>query len=99
MATSPSANASVQLQILSGDGPKDNLGNEPAHLPPSLSSAKVEDENPQSNITETKQQWNRPPRNMWKVFAAFICFSIVGANDGAYGVMLCPRSTSYFDLR
>ena len=47
-----------------------------------------------ANYTQTKQQWSQPRRNMYKVFAAFIGFAIVGGNDGSYGVLLLNRSTS-----
>ena len=49
-----------------------------------------------TNYSQTKQQWNQPRRNMYKVFAAFIGFAIVGGNDGSYGVglLLLNRSTS-----
>lgn len=57
----------------------------------SLSSTHGADSAGSRNVTGTKQRWNHPQRNMWKVFAAFICFSVVGANDGAYGVNSLPH--------
>ncbi len=32
------------------------------------------------------EQWNDPRINMWRVFATFFSFVVVGAIDGAYGV-------------
>jgi hypothetical protein len=32
------------------------------------------------------QQWNKPRLNMWRVFATFGSFALMGANDAAYGV-------------
>lgn len=32
------------------------------------------------------QKWNSPGGNMWRVFAAFWSFFVVGMNDGSYGV-------------
>jgi hypothetical protein len=31
-------------------------------------------------------KWNEPRINIWRVFATFFSFIIVGANDGTYGV-------------
>ncbi len=83
MASSQSIHSAVELQALeNGRGP------ETTHVG---TSPRPSDNNGTTRhgadiVTLTKQQWNHPRRNMWKVFAAFICFSIVGANDGAYGV-------------
>lgn len=94
MATPSSASPAIPLQTLSADASNGN-----AHPPASLSAPKEEDENAQSSVTGTKERWNHPPRNMWKVFAAFISFSVVGANDGSYGVKFWPRFTHLLDLR
>jgi hypothetical protein len=32
------------------------------------------------------QKWNSPGGSMWRVFAAFWSFFVVGMNDGSYGV-------------
>lgn len=41
---------------------------------------------PRETAVEAKQKWNSPPSNMWKVFACYFSFLVVGANDGSYGV-------------
>ena len=99
MATAQVAGPAVQLQTLDGDAPKDNLGAEHTQSPLRLSDAKEEDETLPSNVRDSKQRWNHPRKNMLKVFAAFISFSIIGANDGAYGVKLWPEALSLFNLR
>lgn len=37
-------------------------------------------------IVQQKQKWNDPPINRWRLLATFISFTVVGANDGVYGV-------------
>ena len=34
----------------------------------------------------SQQKWNHPRINMWRTFATFLGFFIMGLNDGAYGV-------------
>jgi len=36
------------------------------------------------------EEWNKPSINMWRVFATFFSFIVVGAIDGAYGVGIFP---------
>ena len=42
--------------------------------------------NPPSNAVDALPKWNSPPINMWRVFATFWSFFVVGMNDGSYGV-------------
>lgn len=41
---------------------------------------------PPNNTVPALQRWNHPKTNMWRVFATFYSFIILGANDAAYGV-------------
>lgn len=45
-----------------------------------------DEENPPSTAVNALQKWNYPRANMWRVFACFWSFLVVGMNDGAYGV-------------
>ena len=47
---------------------------------------------PPDTAVDALQKWNSPRINMWRVFAAFFSFFIVGMNDGSYGVLFL----SYF---
>jgi hypothetical protein len=42
--------------------------------------------NPPSTAVDALQKWNAPQINMWRVFATFWSFFVVGMNDGSYGV-------------
>lgn len=44
-----------------------------SHLPPSVEAA-------------VSLKWNRPRINIWRTFAVFLSFLIMGANDATYGV-------------
>lgn len=87
MADLQVSSATVQLQDLDGE-PQTHLENGDA--PPQV-NAQGADTTISNTVTETKQRWNHPRQNMWKVFTTFICFSVVGANDGAYGVKSSPH--------
>lgn len=41
---------------------------------------------PPSTAVNALQKWNYPRSNMWRVFACFWSFLVVGMNDGSYGV-------------
>lgn len=41
---------------------------------------------PPSTAVSQLQKWNFPRINMWRVFATFYSFIILGLNDAAYGV-------------
>jgi hypothetical protein len=41
---------------------------------------------PPDGAVTAVQQWNKPRLNMWRVFATFGSFALMGANDAAYGV-------------
>lgn len=41
---------------------------------------------PPSTAVHALQKWNYPRSNMWRVFACFWSFLVVGMNDGSYGV-------------
>ena len=47
---------------------------------------------PPNNTVPALQRWNHPKTNMWRVFATFYSFIILGANDAAYGVRRLPQS-------
>lgn len=88
MASSQPTHSAIELQAVEIGLPQQPLENGHCSVGPSPhpSDSNETAEHSAHNVTLTKQRWNHPRRNMWKVFAAFICFSIVGANDGAYGV-------------
>ena len=41
---------------------------------------------PPDTAVDVLQKWNSPQINMWRVFATFFSFFILGMNDGSYGV-------------
>ena len=41
-----------------------------------------------ATVVSPPQRWNHPRINMWRSFASFFGFVIMGLNDSAYGV--CP---------
>ncbi|KAI9792245.1 MAG: hypothetical protein M1833_001244 [Piccolia ochrophora] len=43
------------------------------------------------------QRWNKPRLNMWRLFATFASFTILGANDAAYGALI-PYLETYYDI-
>jgi ABC-type multidrug transport system permease subunit len=43
---------------------------------------------PPSNAVEALQMWHSPRINMFRVFATFWSFFVVGMNDGSYGVRI-----------
>jgi hypothetical protein len=45
-----------------------------------------------TTANEELQRWNFPPKNMFRTFAAFWGFIIMGANDAAVGVCLMPEN-------
>ncbi|TVY83691.1 Bypass of stop codon protein [Lachnellula suecica] len=47
---------------------------------------------PPSNAVEARPKWNSPAINMWRVFATFWSFFVIGMNDGSYGL------ETYYDL-
>ena len=49
-----------------------------------------------ANNTPRLQKWN-DGINMWRVFATFWCFMILGANDAAYGALI-PYLETYYDV-
>lgn len=57
----------------------------------------ISDEQPPSNAVEALQRWNTPRINMWRVFATFWSFFIVGMNDGSYGALV-PYVSIFFCL-
>ncbi|KAI9739949.1 MAG: hypothetical protein M1818_005005 [Claussenomyces sp. TS43310] len=56
-----------------------------------------EDVAPPTTAVDALQKWNSPRINMWRVFATFFSFFIVGANDGSYGALI-PHLEKYYDL-
>lgn len=47
--------------------------------------------------TDELETWNLPRINMWRVFATFWSFVIMGMNDAAYGPLI-PYLETYYDL-
>jgi hypothetical protein len=45
-----------------------------------------EEEIPPLTAVNALQKWNSPRVNMWRVFACFWSFLVLGMNDGSYGV-------------
>src|SRR3984885_5202984 len=43
------------------------------------------------------QKWNNPRINMFRVFATFYSFVILGLNDGAYGALI-PYLEEYYNI-
>ena len=39
-----------------------------------------------STAVPSLQKWNSSKANMWRLFATFFSFVLIGANDAAYGV-------------
>lgn len=37
------------------------------------------------------EKWNEPRSNIYRTFATFWSFLVMGANDAAYGVSICHR--------
>ena len=78
---------SIQLHNLDHGISQKTLENGVADsAPPFQGTRDASDDALAGNVTEAKQRWNHPRKNMWKVFASFVCFVVVGANDGSYGV-------------
>lgn len=46
-----------------------------------------------STAVEELERWNKPRSNMWRVFATFISFLILGMNDATPGVSMLPASS------
>ena len=70
------------------NGILEQMKNGPINQEPS-DSEKVRDQvSPPEAAVEAKQRWNHPRLNMWKVFATFFSFLVLGMNDGSYGVRL-----------
>lgn len=60
-------------------------GQDPIEAPP-----------PQTAVT-SRQQWNQPRVNVYRVLATFVSFVIMGANDAAYGALI-PYLETYYHL-
>jgi fucose permease len=50
-----------------------------------------------TTATPYLQKWNYPRINMWRCFAAFYSFIILGANDAAYGALI-PYLEVYYNV-
>ncbi len=50
---------------------------------------------PPSTSTPQLQKWNSPRLNMWRCLATFYSFTILGANDAAYGALIPYLETWY----
>lgn len=47
-----------------------------------------EGQQPPDNAVEVLERWNDPNGNMWRVFATFWSFFILGMNDGSLGALV-----------
>ena len=54
----------------------------------SSASAIQNDATPPENAVSAKITWNNPRINVWRIFATFYSFIVVGANDAVYGVSI-----------
>jgi hypothetical protein len=100
MATLTITEPSIELQQYSG--PSSSKSQAPSFVPPDNASQSrkilgvtdLEDIRgeaaPPIQAVEALQRWNYPHINMWRVFASFWSFLILGMNDGSYGVSICP---------
>ena len=52
------------------------------------SSVREDVPHPPEDAVEALERWNGPDGNMWRVFAAFWSFLVMGTNDGSYGALL-----------
>src|SRR3954471_17776294 len=50
-----------------------------------------------STAAAVLQKWNNPRINMFRVFATFYSFVILGLNDGAYGALI-PYLKEYYNI-
>ncbi len=95
-APSSSSNSNIELQQYpqsssSGSRPPasaifDNTSGSPQKLGISDLENIRTDVLPPQDAVEALQRWNSPRINMWRVFATFWSFLILGMNDGSYGV-------------
>jgi len=67
-----------------------NAGFKPDAEPRVLGTSSFRDEtqSPPEDAVEALERWNSPDGNMWRVFATFWSFLIVGMNDGSYGALV-----------
>lgn len=81
-AQHPISNATFDIQNTTpADSRKSNGTGRPVDVDGSL---------PVPNTAVTSlQKWNHPRINVWRVFATFGAFTLMGANDAAYGVSFC----------
>ncbi|TVY26956.1 Bypass of stop codon protein [Lachnellula hyalina] len=85
----------IELQDLSKDDPLHSTQDKDATLE-NLENTRDE-ETPPSTAVEARQKWNSPRINMWRVFATFWSFFVMGMNDGSYGALI-GRLEDYYDL-
>jgi len=50
-----------------------------------------------ANTAPQLQRWNYPRSNIFRVLATFWCFTILGANDAAYGALI-PYLEAYYNV-
>ena len=86
--TEPSSSAASTFELQSL--PKEPRGSDSAKR---LGISDLEDirnsqAQPPSNAVEALQRWNSPKINMWRVFATFWSFFMLGMNDGSYGALV-----------
>jgi hypothetical protein len=74
-ATGSALETAIELQTMSNSPIENN--NDPAYFLPQPSTT-----------VSVVERWNNPKINMWRTFAAFFAFVIMGANDAAYGALI-----------
>lgn len=64
--------------------------NSDSETPRTLGTTNVREDaqEPPEDAVEALERWNSPDGNMWRVFATFWSFLIVGMNDGSYGALV-----------
>ncbi|KAJ4297589.1 hypothetical protein N0V90_005482 [Kalmusia sp. IMI 367209] len=89
MASSSASQISIELQPI-GESSNDQVpikdNTDPAEFLPQPSTT--------VNVIE---RWNHPKVNIWRTFATFFAFTLLGANDAAYGVMI-PYIEEFYHL-
>lgn len=76
-----SKNPTIQLGRFTSRHDTDDVGSQGEDRNESLPS-------PTTEADEVLERWNSPRRNMYRTFACFWGFVLMGMNDAAYGVCL-----------
>ncbi|KKY25005.1 putative mfs transporter [Phaeomoniella chlamydospora] len=79
------------------NGRKSNTGDEETESPDRPSEQSNGTLPPPTTAVPILQRWNNPRINMWRCFATFYSFIILGTNDSAYGALI-PYLETYYDV-